>query len=109
STASQIFAFGDNANADHVSMLWDVPKPSFFRYIGNGGCAFIDARVALCALVVSPHGNFVKIRIANAPIVATRCKSFLTGAIQSYRGAIFDRLAVLCLAANAEDSIAFLN
>src|SRR5258705_4498387 len=56
--ARQILAFGHNADADHVSMLRDVPKPSLVWDVCNCRRAFVDARIAPGALVVGPNRNF---------------------------------------------------
>ncbi len=61
--ARQVFSFGDDADADHVVVLGDVPEPAFFGNVGDGGGAGVDAFVALGAFIVGPDGDFVEVGI----------------------------------------------
>src|SRR5579872_1991486 len=92
--ARQVFSLGHDADANAVVVLGNVPKPAFFRDIGNGCGAGINALVAFGALVIGPDGDLVEEGIFDAPIVANGTKSFFAATIQSDGGAIFgDRTA----------------
>ena len=63
SVAVKILFFGNYADTNHIILQWDVPKPAFFRNIGNGGGTLVGSWIAFCALEVSPYGDFIELRV----------------------------------------------
>src|ERR1041385_1487642 len=108
-TARQVLSFGDDADADHVIVLRDVPEPAFLRHVSHRGRAFVQAGIAFGAAVIGPDGDFVQVRIANAPVVADGRESFLARAIDDDARLILDDASIFFLRAHADDAPTFLD
>ena len=106
--SGEVFAFGDDADADHVVVLGDVPEPAFFGDEGDGGGTFVVAGAALGALVVGPDGDLVKERIAFAPAETDGGEGFLAGGVEGDGGVDFAEVAVFVLHFDAGDAVVFL-
>src|SRR5688572_27969608 len=104
--AGQIFAFRDDANAHHIVVQRDVPKPTFLRNEGNGRSASVDARVTQGPAIVSPDCDFVQLGIAHPPLVADRGKSLASAAIDRDRRKKFSDSPGLILRAYTDYTIA---
>src|SRR5581483_7674790 len=102
--AREVFALGNDTDADHVVVLRDVPEPAFFGDIGDGGGAGVYAFIAVCALVVGPDGDLVEEGILHTPVVADGGEGFLAGAIECDGGAVFDRRGAAGLGARADEA-----
>src|ERR1044071_3084461 len=95
SIAREIFAFRDYAHAHTVVVLGNVPKPAFLRNESDGRCAGINTGITFGALVIGPNGDFVQLRIADAPII-TRCsKGFFSGTVERHARPVFGGFAIL--------------
>ena len=107
--AREIFALGDDADADHVVVQRNVPEPAFFRNERHRGRAGVNALVALGALVVSPDGHLVQFRVADAPVVSHSGEGFATGTIECDGRAVFGDPTVFVLSADTRDAFAFFH
>src|SRR5712691_2612321 len=83
--SAQIFALRNHANTDHVIVLRDIPEPAFLRNISHGSRPFVQARISERASVVSPDGDFIELRVFDAPVVANGGEGFATRTIQRNR------------------------
>ena len=70
SVAAEVFALGNDAHADHIIVLRDVPEPALFRNVSDRGRTLIQARIAFGSAIIGPDRDFVQIGIADAPVDA---------------------------------------
>src|SRR6185369_846934 len=50
--AGQVFAFGDDTDADHLVVLRNVPEPALVRHVGDGGRSLIDPGIAFGPAII---------------------------------------------------------
>src|SRR2546429_7575760 len=105
----EVFAFGDDADADDVVVQRDVPEPAFLRHERHGRRAGVDAFIALRAFGVRPDSDLVQFGVADAPIVPHGGKRLATGTIQCDGRAIFRDFPARVLRPNAYDASAFFH
>ena len=80
--AREIFALGHDADADHATVLRDVPEPALVRDEGDGGFALIDALGSLRILIVGPNRDLVEKGIALPPAVCLGGEGFFASAVE---------------------------
>src|SRR5436190_22053014 len=74
----KIILLGDDADAYDVVGKRDIPKPAFFRDIGDRRGPLVNSWIAQRALVIGPYGDLVEIRIAHLPAIARDRESVAT-------------------------------